>query len=47
MTVPLPQPSPEAALHSARLVELIRQDIAARGGWMSFARYMELALYAP
>jgi SAM-dependent MidA family methyltransferase len=33
--------------HSARLIEFIRQDIAAKGGWISFARYMELALYAP
>ncbi|TAN83613.1 MAG: class I SAM-dependent methyltransferase [Gallionella sp.] len=43
----LPSPSQEAAQHSARLVEFIRHDIAARGGWISFARYMELALYAP
>ncbi len=43
----LPQPSPEAAQHSARLVESIRRDIAQQGGWISFARYMELALYAP
>ncbi|MFA6921390.1 MAG: class I SAM-dependent methyltransferase, partial [Gallionella sp.] len=43
----LPTPSPEAALHSARLTEVIRQEIAANNGWISFARYMELALYAP
>ena len=43
----LPIPSPEAAEHSARLVEFIRREIAASGGWISFARYMELALYAP
>lgn len=43
----LPAPSPEAALHSTRLVEFIRHDIAEQGGWISFARYMELALYAP
>ena len=47
MPAPLPSPSPEAARHSARLVEFIRRDIAAHGGWISFARYMELALYAP
>jgi SAM-dependent MidA family methyltransferase len=46
MPTPLPTPSPEAAQHSARLVEFIRRDIAAQGGWISFARYMELALYA-
>ncbi len=47
MPTTLPTPSPEAAQHSARLVESIQQDIAAQGGWISFARYMELALYAP
>lgn len=45
--MPLPQPSPDAQQHSARLVDLIRAEIAAAGGWISFARYMELALYAP
>ncbi len=43
----LPLPSLEAAEHSARLVEFIRREIAASGDWISFARYMELALYAP
>lgn len=43
----LPPPSPEAAQHSARLVDHVRQDIAAQGGWISFSRYMELVLYAP
>jgi SAM-dependent MidA family methyltransferase len=43
----LPIPSAEAAQHSARLGEFIRQNIAAQGGWISFARYMELVLYAP
>jgi len=43
----LPEPSLEALAHSERLVQLIRADIAAAGGWISFARYMELALYAP
>ena len=47
MSTSLPTPSPEAASHSSRLSELIRNDIAAQGGWISFARYMELALYAP
>jgi len=46
-TSTLPLPAPEAAEHSARLVEFIRRDIAAHGGWITFARYMELALYAP
>ncbi len=43
----LPSPGHAAALHSARLSETIRQDIAAHGGWISFAHFMELALYAP
>ncbi|MGB8078370.1 MAG: SAM-dependent methyltransferase, partial [Gallionella sp.] len=46
-TTTLPSPTPEAAEHSATLVEFIRREIAAHGGWISFARYMELALYAP
>jgi SAM-dependent MidA family methyltransferase len=43
----LPQPSPEEAAHSAKLVERIRDEIDAQRGWISFARYMELALYDP
>ena len=43
----LPQPSAEAIEHSARLTELIQQAIAFEQGAISFARYMELALYAP
>src|SRR5574340_992752 len=49
----LPAPDTEAAEHSRRLCEAIRRDIAAhcdaeaKCGWISFARYMELALYAP
>ena len=43
----LPTPSPDAAAHSAMLVALIRDDIEAHGGWIPFARFMELALYAP
>jgi SAM-dependent MidA family methyltransferase len=43
----LPVPSPEALAHSSRLTDHIRHEVAASGGWISFARYMELALYAP
>ena len=43
----LPEPTPEARAHSDRVAERIRGEIAASGGWISFARYMELALYAP
>jgi len=44
---PLPPPSPEALAASEALTALIRSEIAAAGGWLGFARYMELALYAP
>lgn len=43
----LPAPEAEAAAHSERLVHHIRRQIEAEGGSISFARYMELALYAP
>lgn len=43
----LPIPGSDAAAHSARVVDHIRADIARAGGWIAFARYMELALYAP
>jgi len=43
----LPEPTPEARAHSDRVLAHIREEIAASGGWISFARYMELALYAP
>ncbi len=47
MTTTLPGPGAEAARHSRALTELIHSDISEQGGWISFARYMELALYAP
>ena len=43
----LPLPSPEAQVHSDKLRDLILHEIARQGGWISFARFMELALYAP
>ena len=43
----LPEPSADARAASEALSAIIAAEIAARGGWMSFARYMELALYAP
>jgi SAM-dependent MidA family methyltransferase len=43
----LPEPSAEAKAHSERVLQRIREDIRARGGWIPFSRYMELALYAP
>jgi SAM-dependent MidA family methyltransferase len=47
MSHSLPQPSSDALAHSAQLCQLIQQEIASAGGWISFARFMELALYAP
>ena len=43
----LPAPAPDAQALSDQLSALIVQKISAAGGWISFARYMELALYAP
>jgi SAM-dependent MidA family methyltransferase len=43
----LPIPSPDAAAHSACVAAHIRDEIVHAGGWIPFARYMELALYAP
>ena len=43
----LPQASPDALAASKALHDIIAAEITARGGWISFARYMELALYAP
>jgi len=45
--MPLPEPTADARDHSERLVQHIRDQIGANGGWIAFARYMELALYAP
>jgi SAM-dependent MidA family methyltransferase len=43
----LPPPSAAAQAQSEQLIELILTEMAANGGRLSFARYMELALYAP
>lgn len=43
----LPAPGPAEAAHSARLQDVIRREIERAGGRITFARYMELALYAP
>lgn len=45
--LPLPQPDPAALEHSRAVTEMIRGEIAAAGGWISFADYMRLALHAP
>ena len=43
----LPAPDAQAQAHSEQLIALIADEIAAAGGRISFARYMELALFAP
>ncbi|HKU71837.1 MAG TPA: SAM-dependent methyltransferase [Burkholderiales bacterium] len=43
----MPEPSAEALALSDDLTRLIAAEIGTSGNWISFARYMELALYAP
>jgi SAM-dependent MidA family methyltransferase len=43
----LPAPDPDALAVSTALRARIAREIVDRGGWLSFARYMELALYEP
>ncbi|MBS0380485.1 MAG: SAM-dependent methyltransferase [Proteobacteria bacterium] len=43
----LPALTGDEARHSAALTAAIAAEIAAAGGWLSFERFMELALYAP
>lgn len=46
-TANLPAPDSEAAAHSTVLLAHIHERIAQAGGWISFADYMALCLYAP
>ena len=43
----LPPPTAAEQSHSLQLGAHIREALAAAGGWLSFERFMELALYAP
>ena len=43
----LPCPDPAAQAASRALAERIAAELRAQGNWISFARYMELALYEP
>jgi SAM-dependent MidA family methyltransferase len=47
MPVQLPEPDADEREHAGRVAALIRDEIAASGGVLDFARYMDLALYAP
>ena len=40
-------PNADEAAHSARVLRLISQHIRAAGGFLGFAAFMDLALYAP
>jgi SAM-dependent MidA family methyltransferase len=42
-----PSPAAEEREHAEAIARHIREQIAAAGGWLSFERFMELALYAP
>lgn len=43
----LPEPDADARAHGERVVALIRREIDGAGGMIPFARFMDLALYAP
>lgn len=47
MEATLPEPGEEAKASSRALSHRIADEIESAGGWMSFARYMELALHCP
>jgi len=43
----LPAPASDELQHSEKTATLIIREIESAGGWISFSRFMELALYAP
>jgi SAM-dependent MidA family methyltransferase len=43
----LPSPDPQALASSRVLLDRIGAELGATGNWISFARYMEFALYEP
>jgi SAM-dependent MidA family methyltransferase len=47
MKADLPALTPDEAAHSAQLVDRIRDAIDASKGWISFERFLEMALYEP
>lgn len=46
-TAKLPAPDPIAQQHSDQLLQLIFQTIENHNGWLSFADFMQMALYQP
>ena len=47
LPLPLPELSTDELAHTARVAVRLQQEIVAAGGWISFARYMQIALYEP
>lgn len=43
----LPELTPAEREHSDKLLAVVRREIEAQHGWISFARFMEMALYEP
>jgi SAM-dependent MidA family methyltransferase len=47
MSAHFPDPEPQALAVSRELAARIRDELAQAGGWLSFERYMDRALYEP
>ncbi|MGH8721621.1 MAG: class I SAM-dependent methyltransferase, partial [Burkholderiales bacterium] len=45
--MPLPAPTDEESAHAARVAAAIRERMVEAGGWLPFADFMDVALYAP
>ncbi len=43
----LPTPEADALAHSKACTAMLREEIRAAGGWLSFSRFMDRVLYAP
>ena len=43
----LPEPDLAARDHSSRVSTMVRGEIVRSGGWITFADYMQMVLYAP
>jgi SAM-dependent MidA family methyltransferase len=43
----LPDPPAAEREHSERVVAAVRAEVTRAGGWIAFARYMQIVLYAP
>ena len=43
----MPEPDQDSKVRSLRLQQLITQEITKNDNWLSFSKFMDLALYAP